>query len=439
MLDALSKLDDLLKEPTDIDEKVGELSNDTLTERIVDGRGTFDWLSSAMLNQLDMARKKELIDKSDIANVYTQSMLGVLQTSSQFVLERDKTYWANLLVRSQMIQANVQAVLAKAQLITLPVEVRLKYAQLHAQLQQMRLVGYQVEAEKARIKQTEAQTDQILAQTDGIRLQNELTQVNIQEGKIKLELVQEQIVQAREQTLNLVAQTKQTLAQTKQIKTQTEQTVEQTKLINSQWQKTLKEVKLVDANILEIESKIRLMVQQTEKETNQIALVKAQVAEAYSRIALISEQIKAAKAQYSDTIDGKPVKGIIGTQNALHRKQSLSYDRDSLYKVMQLQSNGWQVKKTADIGTKSPAAFTAASLDGMLEQYLGTYYSTSDKPYKSLGGEDIKIPNGAGSAEVVGRVDINALKPVENYRDYVSDEEMDNPKVPTKVGNTGTN
>lgn len=46
-------------------------------------------------------------------------MLGVLQTSSQFVLERDKTYWANLLVHSQMIQANVQAVLAKAQLITL--------------------------------------------------------------------------------------------------------------------------------------------------------------------------------------------------------------------------------------------------------------------------------------------------------------------------------
>lgn len=109
-------------------------------------------------------------------------------------------------------------------------------------------------------------------------------------------------------------------------------------MINSQWQKTLKEVKLVDANILEIEAKIRLMVQQTE-ETNQVALVKGQVTEAYSRIALISEQIKAAKAQYSDTIDGKPVKGIIGTQNALHRKQSLSYDRDSLYKVMQLQAN----------------------------------------------------------------------------------------------------
>lgn len=60
-------------------------------------------------------------------------------------------------------------------------------------------------------------------------------------------------------------------------------------------------------------------------------------------LTLISEQIKAAKAQYSDTIDGKPVKGI-GTQNALH-KQSLSYDRDSLYKVMQLQANAWQVKE----------------------------------------------------------------------------------------------
>lgn len=435
MQDTLKKLEDLLKEDVDVEEKVKDLDNSTLTERIVDGRGVFDWLASATFNQLDMVRKKELIDKSDFANVYTQSLNQVLQVASQFTLERDKTYWANLLVRSQMAQANVQALLAKAQLITLPTEVKLKYAQLHAQIQQMKLLGYQVEAEKARIKQTEAQTDQILAQTDGVRLQNELQQIQIQDAVLKLEVSREQVVQSKEQTKQLVAQTKQITAQTKQIKSQTEQTVEQTKLINAQWQKTLKEIKLVEANVIETEAKIKLMAQQTQKEINQIELVKGQTAEAYSRIALIGEQIKAAKAQYSDTIDGEPVKGIIGTQNALHRKQSLSYDRDSLYKVLQLQAQGWQTKKTSDIGTKSPAAFTAASVDGMLQEYLATYYNDANTIYKDLGSNTTRIAKGGASTEVLGRIDINTLKPVENYTDYVTDEEMDTDK-PTQTGNT---
>lgn len=42
-----------------------------------------------------------------------------------------------------------------------------------------------------------------------------------------------------------------------------------------------------------------------------------------------------------------------------------------------------KLKKTADIGTKSPTAFTAASLDGMLNNTL--VLIIVDKPYTSLG------------------------------------------------------
>lgn len=426
--ESIKKLEDLMVADTDVDEKVKEISNSVLTERSTSGHGTFDWLASAAFNQLEMLRSKELITKDNFANVYSEVLQQTFQTATQFVLERDRAYWTNALVRSQMVQANVQALLAKAQLITLPIEVKLKHAQLHAQIQQMELAGYQVESEKARIKQLEAQTDQILAQTDTVRLQNELHQVEIQDAKIKLELSKEQVVNTKEQTRQLIAQTN-------QVQAQTEQTIEQTKAINAQAQKTLKEINLVDANILEIEAKIRLMGQQTEKELNQIELVKGQVAEAYARISLLGEQIKAAKAQYCDTIDGQPVKGIIGTQNALHRKQSLSYDRDSLYKVLQLQAQGWQTKKTADIGTKSPAAFTAASVDGMLQEYLATYYNEPQTRYADLGGRPAQIAKGEGSKEVYGRVNIDTLKPVDNYLDYVTDAEMDGAKA-TKVGNT---
>lgn len=449
MSEALKKLEDLLDTNIDINEPVKELNNDALTERIVDGRGTFDWLASAMLNQLDMARKSELIDKADLANVYTQSMLGVLQTASQFVLEKDRTYWANMLVRSQMAQANVQAMLAKAQLITLPIELKLKYAELHAQLQQLKLLGYQAEYEKVRVKQTEAQTDQILVQTDGLKVANHLSQVQLQDAMIKLNMSTNQVhnlelqneelqVKIQDQKLKLdisKEQVVQTKEQTKQLVAQTEQIVEGTKHTNAQWQKTLKEIKLVEANVLETSAKIKLMAQQTEKESNQVGLVKGQVAEAYTRIALLGEQIKAAKAQYSDTIDGKPVQGIIGTQNALHRKQSLSYDRDSLYKVLQLQAQGWQVKKTSDMGIKSPAAFTAASLDGMLQEFLGTYYSDPNTVVPSLGSNLPFNTNGLGAKEVVGRVNLTSMKPVADYTDYVSDAEMDL-ETSTSVGNT---
>lgn len=104
--------------------------------------------------------------------------------------------------------------------------------------------------------------------------------------------------------------------------------------------------------------------------------------------------------------------------------------------MLSLQSQGWQTKKTADIGTKSPAVFTAASIDGMVEQYLGTYYNNSGEQYTSLGTGSTMTANGNGSSEVFGRVNITQIKPINGYSDYVTDAEMDVEK-PTNVGNTG--
>ena len=343
-----------------------------LTEKLVEGHGVFDWIMGSIYNHLDNLRKNNLISSQEFTAIYSQNITEFLNIASNHLINGQQSFWNNQLIREQVISAKIANLKAQAELVMLPLVLEKQFAETQQVIKQVDLLNVQVETERIKIPQIQAQTANI---------------------------------------------------------------IEQTRLTEAQWHKTAKEAKLVDVTMLDTKANIKLKGEQLKKEQQNIDLIKAQAAEAYTRIALISEQIKAAKAQYSDTIDGEPVRGIIGTQNALHRKQSLSYDRDSLYKLISVQAQGWQTKKTADIGTKSPAVFTAASLDGMFEEYLATYYNNANTQYTALGTNDIVTANGNGSEGVFGRVNITRIKPINGYSDYVTDSEMD-AEVPTKIGNT---
>ncbi len=343
-----------------------------LTEKLVEGQGVFDWIMGSVYNHLDNLRKNNLISAQEFTAIYSQNITEFLNIASNHLISGQQSFWNNQLIREQVISAKIANLKAQAELVMLPLVLEKQFAETQQVIKQVDLLNVQVESERIKIPQIQAQTANI---------------------------------------------------------------IEQTRLTEAQWHKTAKEAKLVDVTMLDTKANIKLKSEQLKKEQQNIDLIKAQAAEAYTRIALISEQIKAAKAQYSDTIDGQPVRGIIGTQNALHRKQSLSYDRDSLYKLISVQAQGWQTKKTADIGTKSPAVFTAASLDGMFEEYLATYYNNTNTQYTALGTNDTVTANGNGSEGVFGRVNITRIKPINGYSDYVTDSEMD-AQVPTKIGNT---
>ena len=364
-----------------------------LTEKLVEGHGVFDWIMGSIYNHLDNLRKNNLISSQEFTAIYSQNITEFLNIASNHLISGQQSFWNNQLIREQVISAKIANLKAQAELVMLPLVLEKQFAETQQVIKQVDLLNVQVETERIKIPQIQAQTANI---------------------------------------------------------------IEQTRLNEAQWHKIAKEAKLVDVTMLDTKANIKLKGEQLKKEQQNIDLIKAQAAETYTRIALISEQvkatkaqteeaytridliseqIKAAKAQYSDTIDGQPVGGIIGTQNALHRKQSLSYDRDSLYKLISVQAQGWQTKKTADIGTKSPAVFTAASLDGMFEEYLATYYNNENTQYTALGTNDIVTANGNGSEGVFGRVNITRIKPINGYSDYVTDSEMD-AEVPTKIGNT---
>lgn len=419
----LDELDKLSLENLDI--PLVQVDTADLTTREVDGKGVFDFIGSSVMNQLEMLTNRNLITKTEVAQVYSNLLVQGLQTAAQFTLEKANILNQSYAMRVQATQAAVAVLQAKAQLLTLPIQIRLQYAQLDVQLKQLELLKVQTEIEKEKYPQMQAQTDLILAQTDGQRLQNEQAQVAIQTGKLGIEQTKEQIALMKEQHKQAIVQTAtmdsqrkvqeiqievaksqvdQSREQTKQLVLSNNKLIEDTKLVDAQTQLQLKQVMLADVQKIQAKAAIKLQAQQLEKEKEGLGLIKAQVAATYGQLAALKEQIKAARAQYNDKIDGKPVGGILGAQMAVNKAQAVGFERDGFIKFMNQAQSGWAAKKTADIGTKSPSSYSALGVDRLM---TWTAHKLFNMPIDTFA-----MPKG--------------------YKDYVSDSEMDDVDTPTE-------
>lgn len=385
ILEALDKLG-----LEDLDIPLVKVENTDLTTREVDGTGVFDFIGSSVMNQLEMMTNRNLISKADVANVYSTLLVQGLQTSAQYALEKANILNQSYAMRVQAVQAAVAVLQAKAQMLMLPIQLRLQYAQLEAQLKQVELLKVQTELEKEKYPQIQAQTDLILAQTDAQRIQNEHL-------KEQAYILQEQVKQAgiatQLQTLQL---DQQALANNK--------LVEDTKLTDAQTQLQLKQVMLADVQKVQAKAAIKLQAQQLEKEKEGLALVKAQTAAAYAQLAALEEQIKAAKAQYNDRIDGKPIGGVLGAQIAVNKAQAVGFERDGFIKFMNQAQSGWAAKKTADIATMAPSSYSALGIDRMM----------------------------TWAAHKMFNMPVDTFAMPDGYADYITDDEMD-AKVATKT------
>lgn len=383
MQDMLKRLEDLLSEPTDLYKDVTPVEMCALTEKVVDGSGAFDQIGTAVLNQLKFGLDTGIIDKSDVRAVYSAGLSEAMQTGLNFVLQKDQAYWQNLAVKSQMVNANLQALLAKAELIMMPTKVKLAYAQLQVQMRQLDLLNYQVKQAKYQIPQITAQTDQIREQTALICQQKKMAVEQLAQTEFDRKLKQEQVTQAQLQ--NQV--TAESIAQAKQ----------QTKLLNTQVQNGLKDIKIKEAQLIQMRAQLKLQAQQLLKDKEQLALIKAQVASQYANITALQEQIKVARAQYSDTINGKPIGGVIGAQIRVNKAQAAGFDKSAMNNFISQLQSGWSAKKTADIATLSPNAFNALGVDRAINWMATKYFEMPNDVFK--------MPVG--------------------YADYLTDDEMD--------------
>lgn len=402
--DLMDKLEDLLDDD-DMPEPIKlSVDNKDLTERVVNGSGSFDWIASAIFNQLNYVRNEGLINGDDIAQVYSQSLVQGLQSAVQFTLEKEKVYTQNLLVFAQIREANIKALLAKAELLMLPSKLELQYAQLETARRQIDLLNYQIEVQKLQIPKEAAQLDQIREQTALICIQRKQALEQLAQAELDRKLKEAQIETAVMgiKTADMDIKIKSQQATGAEIANQTalvalEGTKEDVKIKNTQWQLGLKNLKMADAQLKGLVADIKLKAQQLLKDKEQIGLIKAQTATAYAQVVATQEAIKASKAQYSDTIDGAEIGGVLGSQIRVHNKQAEAFDKDALYKFSSVIKDIWTAKKTADIAIRSPNTGTAMALDRVLIEYAG----------------------------VVGiSVDFGNLPT--NYLDAMTDDEMDN-------------
>ena len=372
------KLDNLLKDDPDIPEKVKSVSNEELTDRTShNGLGVFDYIASSIYNKLNFVSNEGLIGKDEIGQMYMQSLINGLQIAAQFALEKDKTYWINLLQKYQAEQAKIAKILAKAQLLMLPAELELKYAQLEVQRKQVELMYYQTELTKIQIHKEAASTDNIKEDTAIKCVQRKLALEELAQSEYKRKIQEAQIEQAVLQIkgMDIDNKLKSYTADTAQVQTQLsmvqlEQAKEDTKIKNTQWQLGLKQLRLADIQAEVYRADLKLKAQQLLKDREQIALVKAQTAVQYSQVTINSEQIKAAKGQYSDTIEGVEIGGEIGARIKVHKAQAKAFATDGIQKLFSHATNIWSAAKTADIGVGLPNVGTPLAIDRIAEQYI---------------------------------------------------------------------
>ena len=362
-----------------------------------------------MFNQLAHAKKNNLLTNGDIATIYSQTLVQGLQIGATFLIEKDKAYWGNVLQTAQIQQVAIANLLAKTELLLAPSKLELAYAQLEIQRQQIELVKYQVEAAKLQIPQMAAQLDQTREQTAVICVQKKQAMEELAQAELNRKLKQVQIeagiINAKSASIDTKIkehQANQAEIQTQLSLLQVEQSKEDVKIKNTQWQLGLKQIKTADAQLKQMQAALKLQAQQLLKDREQIALIKAQTATQYAQVTATSEAIKAAKAQYSDTIDGAEIGGVLGAQISVNKMQTECFDRDSFYKFANLIKDGWTTKKQSDMATLSPNSFNSFAVDRIFNYQAKKYFNMPDDTFQA---------------------------PLD-YVDYLSDDAMDG-KIPT--------
>lgn len=386
--DSLDKLKNLMNENYTPENIKVNVTNTDLTDRTTNGAGIFDWLATSILNHLQAAKNMGLISNNDIAQIYTQTLVQALPVATQFALEKDKTNIANLLQLAQVKQANVQAMLAEAELLMLPAKLELAYAELEVQKKQVEISLYQAEVQKIQIPKEAATIDQIKEQTAVTCVQRALHLEALAQSELDRKAKQAGIEKAviDIKASEIEARTKASLADQAEIATQSalvqlEGAKEDVKIKNTQWQLGLANTKLAKVQVILAKADTKIKAQQLLRDKEHTALIKAQAANYYAQVTATAEAIKAAKAQYSDTIDGAPVGGIIGAQINVNKAQAEAFERDSYYKFASLVSQGWNTKKAADIATLSPNVFTAFGVDRVFAKYT-KYFNAPDNMFE---------------------------------------------------------
>ena len=330
-------------------QKVPEpLTTDLLTEKIVDGNGTFDAIMTAMKAHLKIEYNEGRITGAEYTKAYIAMLQSALQFAVQYLLGRDNAYFQAIGAQTQALtnsiniyKAKVELAIAQAQahqnkaeyanrvlgLGTVEKQTLLTNAQTSKVTEEVKLVTSQTAKVTKEIPMVEAQTEQIKKNTD-------LAIANTAKVKEETRLVGTQILVQTQQEKLLKEQTEQIHAQTSD--TKTDGSTEVTGLMGVQ-----KDVNIKQGNLIVAQTD----VQKQQKE-------------------LLIEQTEQAHAQVSDTqLDGKtPVTGYTGNQNSLLKQQVTSFKKDAIIKAAKVYADSLTTQLSMNTATVAGTGLDAAGI-----------------------------------------------------------------------------
>ena len=294
--------------------QLARLTLEELTEKIVDGNGAFDGLMTAMKKHLQVEYEGGRITGQEYSKTYIALTESALAQASQFLLQRDASFWSGVAAQQNAQLAKIQTIKARVELET--AKVQLAMVQVQAR---------NSEAEYAVTK---------------MRLATESVNHCIAQFQLDIALPQ----------ANLLA-----IEQTRGAKEAADMAaLQRTDLLPKQVAQLTAQISMIDAQTAG-------QVFQNEQ------LMPKQVAQLDGQIAMLREQTEAQRAQTSDTrTDGLPVVGLLGKQKELYAQQITSYKRDAEVKAARMFVDAWITQKTLDEGLLAPNGFTNVSLDQVL-------------------------------------------------------------------------
>lgn len=357
-----------------------QIKNTDLTERKVDGCGTFDFLMSGINAHLHQEYTKSRITGNDYSKVYIAGIEAAMSNATQFLLGKDQAYWAAITAQQQSKLIQTQIVTAKVQLETAKVQLALAQYEALTARSNFALTKAKLATEEMTYCTGEYQLENILPQ-ELLNLKAQAEILGVQKTQITQETARTVADTARlgSEKLNIEESTKLITANTQKTASEKLNVEENTKLTTSQTAKVAADTSYVDAQRTHLTT---LEGPKVTAETNLLVSNKAltdanklgveattqntiaQKAVIIQQEKLLKEQTESQAAQTLDQrSDGLAVKGAIGKQKELQDQQITSYKRDVEIKTARMYLDSWITQKTMDEGLTAPVQFTNATVD----------------------------------------------------------------------------
>lgn len=300
---------------------IPQINLSDLTNATTAGSGAFDVLMRASRAHLDEEFSRNRIKGGEYAQVYLGSLTQILQTATQFLLEKDQAA-----LQAQLIQAQVK--LAEQQAANSVIEGQ----NLVLQSEILRQQALNLAAERENmLSQKALQAQQIL------NLKEDLLQTKAQTALIT------------QNTKNAASQDLQIKAQNALISQQTTNAITENATMLLQQDKLKEDTQLVTQQVINAEVEGRVMESTVCKLKAEFDLLQETKLKTVAETGLLNQKKATEKAQ--TVADGVDADSVVGKQKALYGAQTDGFKRDAEQKAAKLMVDSWSVRRTTDEGT----------------------------------------------------------------------------------------